>query len=179
MTDRVIIAPRIETERLILREFQREDFDAFASMVANPDVGEFIGGTVSDRAAAWEKFLRAPGFWALLGYGMWIAEEKESGRIAGNIGFGQFCRAMDPPLPDVPEAAWVLDSWAHGKGYAGEAMAAALGWADGHIETNGYVCIIAPENMPSRKLAEKLGFRETRRTPYKGDETIVLERPAA
>jgi RimJ/RimL family protein N-acetyltransferase len=179
MTDSAIVAPRIETERLILRAFRLEDFEAFAEMLAKPDVGHFIGGVVTDRAAAWEKFCRAPGFWALLGYGMWMIEEKASGRIAGNLGFGNFQRAIDPPLPDVPEGAWVFDQWAHGKGYASEALAAALAWADAHLPRRGYCCIISPDNAPSLALARKFGFVETRRAEFKGEETIVLERPAA
>ena len=176
MTDRAIIAPRIETERLILRTFRREDFDAFYAMLADPDVGRFVGGVVTDRTAAWEKFTRAPGFWALLGYGMWIVEEKASGRMAGNLGFGDFQRAMEPPLPDAPEGAWVFDKWAHGKGYASEALAAALDWADANLNYPKYSCIISPENAPSLALARKFGFVETRRSQFKDEETVVLER---
>ncbi|MDR6666847.1 RimJ/RimL family protein N-acetyltransferase [Rhizobium sp. 1399] len=29
-------------------------------------------------------------------------------------------------------------------------------------------CIISPDNMPSLRVAEKLGFRETARTDYNG-----------
>jgi RimJ/RimL family protein N-acetyltransferase len=176
MTDRPMIAPRIETERLILREFRREDFDAFCAMMTDPEVTRHLGGTL-DRAAAWEKFVRSPGFWVLLGYGLWIVEEKESGRIAGNVGFGHFCRAIDPPLPDIPEGAWVLDKWAHGKGFASEALAAVLDWGDANLPNRGYCCIIAPENAPSIRLANRFGFAETRRAMFHGEETVVLERP--
>ena len=62
-------------------------------------------------------------------------------------------------------------------GIAGEAMAAALVWADARLPNTGLVCIIAPENVASLGLARKLGFVETRRAIYKGDETVVLERP--
>lgn len=176
MSERIFVAPRIETERLILREFRVEDFDAYCAIFANPDVAHFTGGAITDRSAAWEKFARGPGFWALFGYGLWIVEEKGSGRFAGNVGFGQFERGIEPPLPGVPEAAWVLDAWAHGKGFAHEAMSAALAWCDRHIGSD-QVCIISTDNRASLKLADKLGFRETRRAPFKGEPTIVLERP--
>ncbi|WP_299326950.1 GNAT family N-acetyltransferase [Parasphingopyxis sp.] len=175
--ERVTIAPRIETDRLILREFRREDFDAYCAMLAQPDVGHFIGGVMTDRTAAWEKFTRAPGFWALLGYGMWIVEEKASGRMAGNIGFGDFQRPMKPPLPDLPEGAWVFDQWAHGKGYASEALAAALDWADTNLNYPKYCCIISPDNEPSITLARKFGFVETRRSLFKDEDILVFERP--
>lgn len=178
MTDRVTIAPRIETERLVLREFRREDFDSFCAMITDPEVTQHMGGAMADRSLAWDKFARNAGFWFLLGYGLWIVEEKASGRIAGNLGFGAFERPIDPPLPDTPEGAWVFDGWAHGKGYASEALAAAFDWADAKLPNHGYCCIIDPENTPSLALAAKFGFKEVRRAQFKGDETIVLERPA-
>lgn len=171
------IAPRLETERLLLREFRAADFETFVAMIADPVVTQHIGGPILDRAMAWEKFVRAPGFWALLSYGMWIVEEKASGRIAGNVGFGNFERAIDPPLPDVPEMAWVLDGWAHGQGFGVEAVSAAITWGDANLPATPYVCIIAPDNPASIRLAKKCGFVETRRSPFNGEETIVLERP--
>lgn len=170
------VAPRIETERLVLRAFRREDFDAFCDMLADAEVTRHLGGTL-DRTAAWDKFARNPGFWVLLGFGLWMVEEKGSGRIVGNLGFSLFERAIDPPLPDVPEGGWVFAKWAHGKGYASEALAAALAWADANLPNRGYCCIIDPDNAPSLALAKKFGFVETRRASMRGEETVVLEKP--
>jgi RimJ/RimL family protein N-acetyltransferase len=179
MAEQVTIAPRIETERLILREFRREDFDTFCAMLSDPEVTRHMGGAMPDRGPAWEKFARVPGFWVLLGYGLWMVEEKASGRIAGHLGFGQFERPIDPPLPNIPEGAWVFNSWSHGKGYASEALDAAFAWAEANLPNRGYCCIIDPGNLPSLALAKKFGFAEVRRAQLKGDETVVLERPPA
>ena len=65
----------------------------------------------------------------------------------------------------------------HGKGYGGEALAAALCWADAQLNSK-LCCIIAPENEPSLRLAARHGFAETRRADYHGSATVVLERPA-
>lgn len=173
-----MLAPRLETERLILREFRLDDFEPFVAMLGDPVVARHIGGPIVDRATAWDKFARVPGFWALLGYGMWIVEEKASGRIAGNVGFGRFERDIDPPLPEVPEMAWVLDAWAHGRGIGSEAVAAAIEWSEANLAETRYVCIISPDNPASLRLAEKCGFVETRRAPFKDGETVVLERTA-
>jgi RimJ/RimL family protein N-acetyltransferase len=37
---------------------------------------------------------------------------------------------MQPSLGSAPEAGWVMAPRAHGKGYATEAVRAALAWAD-------------------------------------------------
>ena len=169
-------APLITTDRLILRAQTLADFDAAYAAGQDERVHRYIGGPLT-RAQAWEKFLRGPGFWSLLGYGLWTIEEQASGAYVGQIGFGRFEREIDPPLPAIPEGAWVFGPDFHGKGYGGEALAAALRWADAQLNSK-LCCIIAPENEPSLRLAARHGFAETRRADYHGSATVVLERPA-
>ena len=45
--------PTLETPRLRLRAYRREDFDAYAALWAEPAVVRFIGGTPLSREAAW------------------------------------------------------------------------------------------------------------------------------
>ena len=69
--------------------------------------------------------MRYVGHWALLGYGYWAVRDKLSGEYLGSIGFSNFLRDITPAL-DAPEMGWTLVSSAHGKGYATEALRAAL-----------------------------------------------------
>jgi RimJ/RimL family protein N-acetyltransferase len=39
------------------------------------------------------------------------------------------------------------------------------------------VCIIAPDNAPSVRVAEKAGFRRWRETTYHGQPTLVFSGP--
>jgi RimJ/RimL family protein N-acetyltransferase len=71
---------------------------------------------------------------------------------------------------------WVLSPVAHGKGYAFEAGRAALAWGDAHFGRVRMVCLIAPENAPSIRLAQKLGFRKYARAPYRGEPAVLFER---
>lgn len=170
-------APTLLTGRLRLRAHELRDFEPVLAMSFDPAVHRFIGGAPADRTQVWEKFLRGPGFWPLLGFGLWVVEERATGAFVGQIGFGRFERAIDPPLPDWPEGAWVLASEHHGKGFAGEALTAALAWADDALRSP-LCCIIAPENSGSLALAHRHGFRDVRRAVYHGEDTTVLERPA-
>lgn len=177
----IIAAPTIETERLILRAFKREDFDAIYAIGADAETTRYMGGAVEDRALAWEKFLRGTGFWAVLGYGLWVAERKSDGTVLGQIGYGDFMRNIDPPLADISEMAWVLgnaarDSSGKGLGYGSEALSAVLAWGAAHLSAARVQCIISPENIPSLRLAKRHGFVEVRTGEYKGDRTMVLER---
>lgn len=169
------VVPVLETERLRLRGHVLADFDASAAMWADADVTRFIGGKPSTREESWGRMQRYPGHWALLGHGFWLIEEKASGRFVGEGGFGSFKRDIAPPF-DAPEQGWALATWSHGRGYAHEAMAAALGWGVAQFARTDFVCMIAPENAPSLKLAHKLGYAEYARAKYKGSPSILLRR---
>ena len=167
--------PVIETERVRLRGHELGDFDAVAAMWADAGVVRFIGGKPSAREDSWRRFLQYPGHWRLLGYGFWAIEEKASGRYIGEGGFADFKRELDPPF-DAPEHGWALAPSAHGKGYAAEATGAMIAWAERHFGRRDFVCMIAPENAPSLRLAAKLGYREYARAEYKTAPTVLLRR---
>ncbi len=176
----MIEAPTLRTERLILRGYQRDDFEEIYTIGADVEITRYMGGAIVSRSTAWEKFLRGPAMWSMLGYGMWIVERASDGAVLGQIGFADFMREMDPPLADVPEMAWVLGGGGAGaslgQGYGSEALAAVLAWGDAHLGAKKFQCIIAPENTPSLRLAAKFGFKEIRRAALKDEPVVVFER---
>ena len=153
------------------------DFGDSAALWADPEVVRYISGKPSTRTEAWSRFQRQVGGWALLGFGAWTVRETASGRYVGEIGFGNFKREIDPPLGDAPEAGWVLAPWSHGKGFASEAVSAALAWGDARFEGPRTVCIIDPENAASLRVAAKAGYRIYDRAPYMNSEVVLHERP--
>jgi len=168
--------PVLETERLILRAHRLDDFEACVTIFSDPDVTRFLGGKPMTREEIWGRFLRQPGHWALLGYGIWAVEEKQTGAFIGGIGFLDAKRDMVPSLDGMPEMGWVLSPRAHGNGYATEAVRAAQAWGEAHFGKVRTVCIIAPQNRASLRVAEKCGFRAWQNTTYKDEPTIVLVR---
>lgn len=168
-------APVIETARLILRGHRREDFEDCVGMWTDPGVTRFIGGKPSSREEVWSRLLRYVGHWQVMGFGYWIAHEKGTGRFVGEIGFADFKRELEPSFGDTPEMGWALNSGLHGQGYATEAVAGALAWADAHFAEPRTVCMIDPSNAPSLRVAEKVGFREFARAHYR-EPTILFER---
>jgi RimJ/RimL family protein N-acetyltransferase len=180
----MIEAPTLTTARLILRGYRRADFDAIYAIGADAEITRLMGGPIVSRSAAWEKFLRGPAMWPMLGYGMWIVERASDGAVLGQIGYADFMREMDPPLADVPEMAWVLGGGGPdgdgtitlGQGYGSEALAAVLAWGDAHLGAPKYQCIIAPANTPSLRLAARFGFVEIRRAALNDEAVVVFER---
>ncbi len=152
--------PTLETERLILRPTAREDFEPWAAMMADEEVARFIGG-LQPRATAWRGFMAMAGAWTLDGFAMFSVIEKASGRWIGRIG---------PWCPDGwpgTEVGWSLVRDAWGKGYAVEASAAAIDWAFDVLGWTEVIHTILPENIPSQRVAERLGstYRGPTRLP--------------
>ena len=168
--------PVLLTGRLRMRPHRIADFADCAAMWGDPVVTRFIGGRPFSGEEVWTRILRYAGHWHLLGFGYWALEDKATGQFLGEVGFAEYQREIDPPLDGAPEIGWVLAPHAHGKGYATEAVRAALAWGDRHFEGPRTACLIHPDNLPSIRLAEKCGYREWLRTSYKGQPTILFSR---
>ena len=168
-------APELETTRLFLRQHRPDDYDDSAAMWADAAVVRHIGGRAFTREESWSRVLRYVGLWEWLGYGYWCVREKQTGRFVGELGFADFKRDMTPSIAGVPEAGWVLASWAHGQGFASEALEQVHAWMDaqGHART---VCIIDQAHPASARVAHKVGYREQCRTTYKGSPIVLFER---
>ena len=170
-----VVVPILETPRLIMRGHRSSDFESVTAMWGDFEVAKHISGKPSTKEESWARMLRYAGLWHFLGYGYWVLEDKATGKFLGEVGLANFHREMDPPLGDLPEAGWVLTPAAHGKGYATEGIGAALAWADANLKTP-IVCILAPENPASIRVAQKSGFREIARGTYKTWPTLVYRR---
>jgi RimJ/RimL family protein N-acetyltransferase len=168
--------PILETERLKLRGHRLDDFVDSAAMWADPKVTRHISGKPFTEEESWAKLLRYVGHWSLLGFGYWVAEDKATGNFVGEIGFADYKRDLEPSLKGVPEIGWVLASQAHGRGFATEAVRAAVAWGDAHFPSPRTACIIAPENLASIRVAVKCGYREFQLTTYKGQPTMMFVR---
>lgn len=175
MTPALSAAPLLETDRLILRGHTPDDFNDGLSLWSDPEVTRFIGGRPATGEEVWARTLRYIGHWQALGYGFWAIFEKDSGRFVGEAGFADFHRDIVPSLAGMPEMGWALMPWAHGRGYATEAIAAALAWGQ-PVFTAPSCCIISPQNAPSVRVAEKLGFQELAHSTYHGEPTVIYRR---
>ena len=156
----------------------RTDFRDSAALWADPIVTRHIGGRPSTEEEVWGRLMRYVGHWAVLGFGYWIVRDKE-GRFVGEVGFADWRRELEPSFDGAPEAGWVLAPAFHGRGYATEAVRAALAWGDERFDGARTVCMIDPHNQPSIRVAEKAGYAQYARTLYKGEPTVLFEREAA
>jgi RimJ/RimL family protein N-acetyltransferase len=153
--------PTLDTERLVLRMFRDSDTDAYAEMVADPEVMRFLGGKPMTREEAWRSMAMVVGHWHLRGYGFWAVEERASGALVGRVG----CWRPEG-WPGV-EVGWTLRRAYWGRGYATEAARASLDYAFETLNQTRVISLIAPENVASIRVAERLG-------EVKGDDWEVF-----
>ena len=171
-------APRLETERLTLREFRRDDLDAFAATLGDIEVVRHLTGEPINREDSLRRLFMAVGQWPVIGMGMWAVERKADGRLVGHLGFFDMQRDMEPSLIGLPEMGWIFDTSVHGQGIAAEACGAALDWLDANFGPIAVPAIISDGNDASMKLAEKLGFVREADGVYKGEAIAVFRRAA-
>ena len=147
----------VATARLLLRPAEARDRAAFVELYASPEVGSYTGGSRSREAV--ERALPAapqgrPGHFVIDLDGAMVGivqlerrdVDYEVRQAAGHVDLGYLL------LP----AAW-------GRGYATEACEAALSWFAGALPGEAVVLITQTANVPSMRLAARLGFVEVER----------------
>ena len=158
---------QLETERLTLRMWRNEDFEAYARICADPEVMRFLGGKTFTRLEAWRHMAFLVGHWQLLGYGHWAVEEKASGDVIGRLGF------LNPEGWPGFEIGWTLGREHWGKGYAVEGARRALEYAFTELDRDHVISLIHPDNRASIKVAERIGERLEGKTELMGIEVLV------
>ena len=171
-------APFLETERLRLRGWRRDDREAYFAILQQPPVYRHFGPEPMGMEECWRRLMAAAGGWQLNGFGGWAVERKSDGELLGTAALFTAWRDLEPEFGQIPEMGWIFSGEVHGQGIAGEACRAVLDWAEASLEPTPIWAIIAPANEPSLRLAERLNFERKSETSYHGDPTIVLQRPA-
>src|SRR5690606_8949241 len=117
---------RLETERLILREWEERDRDAYARFVSDPVVRRFYP-SVADREESDRMIDRFIEGLKRDGYGLLAVERKADGLLIGDVGIIPvgFPIRGNPPV----EIGWLLGQEFWGQGYAPEAARAWLDYA--------------------------------------------------
>ncbi|MEP7316649.1 MAG: GNAT family N-acetyltransferase [Sphingomicrobium sp.] len=169
-------APTLETERLLLRAFRKEDFRPYHAILAEPAVHEHFGPDPMGQEECWRRIAASLGMWQLVGFGGWAVVRKSDNRLIGTVALFNAWREFEPKFGDDPEMGWIFATEVHGQGLAGEACRTALDWADLNLPDKAIWAIISPANDPSIRLAGKLGFSLQGETEYHEEPTLVLKR---
>jgi RimJ/RimL family protein N-acetyltransferase len=144
----------IETPRLRLRRWRPADLEALVRWYSNPEIMRHLGMGLLGREESARSLESAMAHWEEHGFGQWAVEEKETGELIGRAG-----PSYHRLWPDDPEVGWLIDTPWHGRGLATEAGAASLRFVFETLGSPRAVSICIEENVASRRVMEKLGFR--------------------
>lgn len=144
-----------ETERLIVRQLQQDDFQDLAQILKNPQVMYAYEHTFSDEdVQIWLDRQRQR--YQQYGFGLWALILKESGEMVGQAGL-----SMQPYKErDVLEIGYLLKEKFWHCGYASEAAAGCRDYAFQQLQADQVYSIIKVDNLPSIRVAERIGMKK-------------------
>jgi RimJ/RimL family protein N-acetyltransferase len=167
--------PVLTTEHLILRPFVHDDLAELAPIHAEESFWWYPlrGGMSMEQTAGF--LVRTIERYESDGVGIEAVIDRSSGAMIGWAGL-----AVPHFLPEIlpaVEVGWRLSGPFRGRGLATEAGAAAVDWGFTEGGLDRIVSIYEPENVPSGKVMEHLGFTFFLRTHHaeRGEEMVVTE----
>jgi RimJ/RimL family protein N-acetyltransferase len=157
----------LETPRLILRHQVIEDLDDLWALYCNPNITKYIPDAPRTREEAQEELE-----WHMHGHpkhpelGLWATIDKETGKFIGRCGLLPWTIEAQYDV----EVAYTIAEEYWGQGLGTEAAQAILKFGFDQLHLTRMICLIDPENIPSQRVAEKMGMTwEKTVAGYEGD----------
>ena len=148
----IFTVPEIETERLLLRRFTPNDFDALFEIFSNPQVTKYFGEgdtpSKEETLSLLNKYTDL--YWQEHHLGKWAVVYRESRELIGFCGFTM--------IRKIPEIAYLIAEEFWGLGLATEAANAALRYGFEVMKVEQVIAFTRPENIPSKRVLEKVGM---------------------
>ncbi len=153
----------LETSRLILRRLSLNDVDAIFAVIGDPVTMQYYPRSFQ-REDAEQWIERNLSRYATDGHGLYAVELKSTGKVIGDCGL--VTQQIDGE--SLLEVGYHLrrDQW--GNGYATEAARACTDYAFRALAAAKVISLIRPENLPSRRVAERNGMKVEREVIYCG-----------
>jgi [ribosomal protein S5]-alanine N-acetyltransferase len=143
----------LETRRLRLREFEFDDMDALAAILSDPEAMRYYLAPL-DHMGVIDWIQRNRNRYANDGFGLWAMILKTTGELIGDCGLVR--QSVDGT--DEIEIGYHVrrDLW--GQGFASEAACACRDYGFDRLSVDRLISLIRPQNLPSRRVAEKMGM---------------------
>ena len=144
----------LETERLILREMDQNDYDALYAVLADSDIMEHYP-YIFDEVRVWNWIARNMERYRKDGFGLWAVILKETGEMIGDCGITM----QKIHCTILPEIGYHIRKDKQRKGYASEAAAACIQYAFEHYDFPAVYSYMKYTNIPSQRTAMKNGMK--------------------
>ncbi len=146
---------QIETDRLLLRQMNRSDYDDLKNILADPEVMyAYEGGFGDTEIQQW--FEKQQTRYQNDGFGLWAVVLKQTGKMIGNCGLTY----QQTPWGTVLEVGYLFAYAYWNRGYASEAARACVNYAFTQLKVDTVYALIRDTNQASIRVAKALGMKE-------------------
>jgi RimJ/RimL family protein N-acetyltransferase len=159
----------ISTPRLLLRELKSADAPALFEVLGDAETMRFYPRPYS-REEVDEWIGRQIGRYAM-GAGLLGVVLRDSGTLIGDCGLVW----QEVEGVEEPEIGYHVHREHQGRGYATEAARAVRDYAFGTLGCDHVISMIRPENLASRRVAEKNGLTVDRTVFWRGYDHCVYQ----
>jgi [ribosomal protein S5]-alanine N-acetyltransferase len=159
----------LETPRLKLRELVSDDLDFMAEMLADAEVMRYYPKRLT-RELSTDWIERQIARYKNDGYGLWLAEERESGKPVGQVGLVR----QQINGADECEVGYLIHQPFLRHGFATEGALACRDYGFNTLHVPRVISLVRPENAASQGVARNLGMEVIGRAPHGGYEHLVF-----
>lgn len=150
----------LETDRLLLREMNMDDFDALYKVLSDSDIMQHYPYTFDEkRVSDWIE--RNMNRYRENGFGLWAVCLKDTGEMIGDCGLT--LQNIEGEM--LPEIGYHIRADHQRKGYAKEAAAAVRDWAFANTDYPALYSYCKYTNVASYKTAESIGMHFEKEYP--------------
>jgi len=151
---------KLESQRLILRQWQTSDLPYFAKLNNDPKVMEYFPAQLKD-AQSNQLAERLADLIDQKGWGFWALELVQTGEFIGFVGLNAIDKNSTIPNAPFVEIGWRISSEHWGNGYAPEAAKLALSYAFETLMLDCVYSFTSLLNKPSQRVMQKLMMKNT------------------
>jgi [ribosomal protein S5]-alanine N-acetyltransferase len=159
----------LETARLKLRELVPGDIDFMAEMLADAEVMRYYPKRLTRELSA-EWIERQIARYKTDGYGLWLAEERESVKPVGQVGLVR----QTVNGAEECEVGYLIHQPYLRHGFATEGAQACRDYAFKTLRKPRVISLVRPENAASQGVARNLGMEVVGRAPHGGYEHLIF-----
>jgi RimJ/RimL family protein N-acetyltransferase len=151
--------PILLTRRLVMREMTVDDLDDMAGLLGDPEVmRHYPRPKTRAEARGWIEWNRR--LYKERGFGLWAMLLRDGETFVGDCGL----TVQQVDGAEEIELGYHVRANFQGRGLATEAAIACRDYARDVLDVDRLIAIIAPDNAPSQRVAEKAGLSLEKRT---------------
>ncbi|MBI1837065.1 MAG: GNAT family N-acetyltransferase [Flavobacteriia bacterium] len=158
---------QLETNRLILREFNTQDASSFYKLNSNPEVLKYTGDSAFKTVLEAQEFIKNYQHYSKYEYGRWAVLLKESNTFIG------WCGLKYTPEKEEVDIGFRFFQEFWNCGFATEAAIACIDYGFQKYNISLIIGRAMKENKASVKVLEKIGLKFEREFDFDGNEGVI------